>query len=95
MERLAKLEKTLEREDFDMSISELLESCVENLEYLGDTSDITAESLQAAKEQQDFDLLFEMIARIGETALWETEHNARWIACLEAVQEAWQEHTGE
>ncbi|MBP3636326.1 MAG: hypothetical protein J6K13_02060 [Clostridia bacterium] len=95
VERLAKLEKTLEREDFDMSISELLESCVENLEYLGDTSDITAESLQAAKEQQDFDLLFEMIARIGETALWETEHNARWIACLEAVQEAWQEHTGE
>ena len=28
----------------------------------------------------------------GETALWETEHNARWLACLEAVQEAWQEH---
>ncbi|MBE5804001.1 MAG: hypothetical protein E7316_05755 [Clostridiales bacterium] len=89
--RLAKLEVTLEREDFDMSIAELLESCVENLEYLGDTSDITQESLVAARDEKDFALLFEMIARIGETALWETEHNARWLACLEAVQQAWQE----
>lgn len=89
--RLKKLEATLEREDFDMSIAELLESCVENLEYLGNTSDITHESLLDARDQKDFALLFEMIARIGETALWETEHNARWIACLEAVQEAWQE----
>lgn len=94
VERLKKLETTLEREDFDMSIGELLESCVENLEYLGDTSDITHESLIAARDAKDFTLLFEMIARIGETALWETEHNARWLACLESVQEAWQEHEG-
>lgn len=91
VERLKKLRVTLEREDFDMSIGELLESCAENLEYLGDTSDITPESLMAARDQQDYASLFEMIARVGETALWETEHNARWLACLEAVQKAWQE----
>lgn len=95
VERLAKLETTLEREDFDMSIDELLQSCIENLQYLGDVSDISAESLAAAREQQDFAGLFEMIARVGETALWETEHNARWIACLEAVREAWQAHLEE
>ena len=93
--RLQKLQSTLEREDFDMSISELLESCVENLTYLGDTSDITQESLVAARDARDFALLFEMIARVGETALWETEHNARWLACLESVQEAWQESGNE
>lgn len=91
VERLQKLAATLEREDFDMSIGELLESCIENLEYLGDTSDITADSLLAAREAKDYTGLFEMIARVGETALWETEHNARWIACLEAVMQAWQE----
>lgn len=89
VERLHKLETTLRQEDFDQSIAQLLQSCADNLRRLGDTQDITRESLAATQEQKDLPRLFGMIIRIGESALWETEHNARWLACLEAVQKAW------
>lgn len=95
VERLRKLSVTMEREDFDLSIGELLSSCIDNLKDLADTSDITPESLLDAREKRDYTGLFEMIARVGETALWETEHNARWIACLEATLAAWKESGGE
>lgn len=90
VDRLSKLEKTLEREDCDLTIDELLESCADNLRQLEDVSDVTEESLRAAYEQKDFALLFEMQARVAETCLWETEHNARWLAGIESVQQAWQ-----
>ena len=94
VERLCKLEATLEREDFDLSIAQLLEACVENLQQLGQAADVTAECLDAARKARDFQGLFEQEARLAECALWETEHSARWIACLESVQRAWQEHLG-
>ena len=94
VERLCKLEATLEREDFDLSIAQLLEACVENLQQLGQAADVTAEGLDAARKARDFQGLFEQEARLAECALWETEHSARWIACLESVQRAWQEHLG-
>jgi len=90
--RLAKLEKTMEREDCDLTVEELLECCAENLRTLEDVSDITPESLQQALENRDFALLFEMYARVAETCLWETEHNARWLACIESVKQAWQKY---
>ena len=48
------------------------------------------ESLKAALEARDFGLLFDMHARVAETCLWETEHNARWLAGIESVLKAWQ-----
>lgn len=89
VERLKKLEATLRREDCDLSIDQLLQNCADNLRHLGNAADITRESLAAAQEQKDVSRLFGMIVRLGETALWETEHNARWLACLEAVYRAW------
>ena len=72
-----------------LSVEELLDSCIENLQQLGDTEDITPEALQQLWRNREFAELFTMMARVAETALWETEHNARWIACLEAVRDAW------
>lgn len=89
VQRLRKLEVTFEREDFDMSVEELLDSCIENLQQLGDTEDISPDALQQLWRNREFAELFTMMARVAETALWETEHNARWIACLEAVRDAW------
>lgn len=94
VERLRRLEETLEREDFDMSVEELLDSCIENLRQLADVEDITPEALQQAWRGRAFAELFTMMARICETALWETQHNDRWIACLEAVRDAWLEAQG-
>lgn len=91
--RLHKLEATLEREDCDLSIEELLESCIDNLRVVGDINDVTAESLAAALQAKDFAGLFEMQARVAETVLWETEHNARWLANLEVILRAWKDRT--
>lgn len=90
--RLDKLSVTLEREDCDLSITELLQSSIDNLRQAARVEDITPQALEAAKAGRDFAALFDMQMRIAETALWETEHNARWIACLEATQRAWEEH---
>lgn len=91
VERLKKLEPTLNREDCDLSVAQLLQCCADNLRCLAGTEDITHESLADAQEKKDIPRLFAMIRRLGETVLWETERNARWLACLEAVQKAWAE----
>lgn len=91
VERLKKLDVTLQREDCDLSIAQLLQSCADNLRRIGSAAEIGRESLAAAQEQKDFSRLFGLIVRLGETALWETEHNARWLACIEAVQQAWEQ----
>ena len=67
---------------------------MENLQQLGQAADVTAEGLDAARKARDFAGLFEQEAHLAECALWETEHSARWLACLESVQRAWQEHLG-
>jgi len=88
--RLEKLGETMEREDCDLSVAELLRSCMDNLRRLGDVGDITPEALEGAKARRDFEALFDMQMRVAASALWETEHNARWIACLEATLQAWE-----
>lgn len=92
--RLEKLNVTLEREDFDLSMEELLESCMDNLRRVEDVSDVTAETLAATARAKDFMALFEMQARVAETALWETEHNAKWLANLEVILDAWRARRG-
>lgn len=96
--RLAKLQDTLEREDSDLTIAELLENCADNLRDIAEhTADpaLLAELLAACRRDKDWRELFTLHCRVAETALWETEHNARWLANLEAVRAAWQEYMEE
>jgi len=91
--RLEKLEKTLEREDFDQSITEILQGCIDNLHDLTDhlsDSEFLRKMLAECREKQDWEGLFVLQCRVAETVLWETEHHARWLANLEAVLEAWE-----
>ena len=39
----------------------------------------------------DYEGVFALQCHVAETDLWETEHNARFLACLEAVEEAWRQ----
>jgi len=98
VERLRKLRATLDREEFDMTISEMLQAAIDNLSSLGEeTADPAAlqEQMHACREAKDFTELFSLYLLIAETVLWETAHNHRWIACLESVLEAWTEAESE
>ncbi len=98
VERLRKLRKTIDREEFDMSIGEMLQSCIDHLTDLyGHTCDpaMLVELMEQSKAEKDFEGLFLVQCRIAETELWEMEHKNRWIACLETVKKAWHEAEGE
>lgn len=92
VERLRKLNVTLQREEFDMSIGEMLESCIANLTDLeaqcGDAEALAAR-LQDCRERGDYNTLTNLHLLVAESRLWAMEHKNRWIACLQAVLEAW------
>ena len=98
MARLRKLRKTLEREDFDLTIGGILRGCIENLENLQeDVADQEAliADMQNFRQEKDYESLFTLYLRLIEAELWEIQHVDRHLACLEAVYDAWVEEEGE
>lgn len=97
--RLEKLAETLRHEEYDLSVSELLDSSMEHLRHLGEfiaAGEQLKSAISRCIEESDFKRLFMIQSRLAETVLWQTEHNARWLACLEAVKQAWnQQHPQE
>ena len=96
--RLEKLEKTLEREESDMTIEELLRSCMDNLNAIAlevEDGQALYASMMASLEKRDYVGVLEMQHLVAESVLWETEHNAKWLACLETVLDAWKKHLDE
>ena len=98
MARLRKLRKTLEREDFDLTIGGILQGCIENLESLQeDVSDPEAlmSDMQTFRQEKDYESLFNLYLRLIEAELWDIQHVDRHLACLEATYNAWVEEEGE
>ena len=96
--RLRKLRKTLEREDFDLTIGGILRGCMENLESLAeDVSDAeaVAAEMQSLRQEKDFEGLFHLYLRLIEAELWDIQHVDRHLACLEAAYDAWVAAEGE
>ena len=54
-----------------------------------------ANAVLEAVERRDFSRLMEYAHAVAEAALWETEHNAKWLACISTIREAWLEHMRE
>ena len=96
--RLRKLRKTLEREDFDLTIGGILRGCLENLESLqedvSDAEALTAD-MQTFRQEKDYESLFNLYLRLIEAELWDIQHVDRHLACLEATYDAWVEEEGE
>lgn len=92
VQRLRKLRKTLDREDFDTTIGGLLRGCIENLsalmEDVSDAGALTAE-MQQYRQEKDYESLFNLYMRLIEAELWDIQHVDRHLACLEAVRQAW------
>ncbi len=96
--RLRKLRKTLEREDFDMSIGELLGSCIDLLTGLAeDTADAEALTAEMAelRAQKDYESLFQLYLMLIEAELWDVPHAEKHLACLQSTYDAWMEAEGE
>ena len=96
--RLDRLQAALEADEYDMSVDELLGSCERNLSALAlDVQDSEAlrQGIAQAVERRDFSRLMEYAHAVAEAALWETEHNAKWLACIGTIREAWLEHMRE
>ena len=96
--RLRKLRKTLEREDFDLTIGGILRGCMENLESLDeDVSDAEAlaADMQTFRQEKDYESLFHLYMRLIEAELWDIQHVDRHLACLEATYDAWVDAEGE
>ena len=96
--RLRKLRRTLEKEDFDLSIGALLRSCMENLTELNeDVSDPEAllADMQQLRQEKDYESLFHLYLRLIEAELWDIQHVDRHLACLEAAYDAWVDAEGE
>ena len=90
--RLRKLRKTLEREDFDLTIGGILRGCMENLsaldKELSDTAALTAD-MQQMRAEKDYEGLFNLYLRLIEAELWDMQHVDLHLACLEAAYDAW------
>ncbi len=98
VERLRKLRKTLDREDFDLTIGELLGSCIDNLrtleEELSDTAALTA-AMQQYRAEKDYESLFRLYLLIVEGELWDISHVSKHTTCLQATNAAWCAAEGE
>ena len=93
LEQMERLGEVLREEDYDMDIPALLSSCITNLEAIAlDVEDPEAvgAGIEAARQERDYDRLFDCLYRQMEAALWETGRNARWLACLRALLAAWE-----
>lgn len=91
--RLMKLRETLEREEFDLTMGELLANCIAHLTALDaqtcDTAALTAD-MQQMRAVKDYDGLFHLYLLLIEAELWDIEHVDRHLACLQSLNTAWQ-----
>ncbi|MBR6954556.1 MAG: hypothetical protein IKH77_05930 [Clostridia bacterium] len=92
LEQMERLARVFREEDYDLDIPGLLQGCMDNLEAIAEgVADEAAlgERIESARQAHDYGQLFDCLCRLADSALWETEHNARWLACLRALLEKW------
>ncbi len=88
VEHFRDLDQVLRREEYDVNAAELLRSCRQNLEsvaYHVSDPDAMREAMQQCVNRQDFVHLSEYHYALAESVLWETEHNHKWFATIDAV----------
>lgn len=87
-EHFRAIDRIMQREEYDMNAHQLLLSCRDNLRTLAfqvQEPEAMKEAMDACLVRQDYIHLSEYYYTVAESVLWETEHNAKWLAALEAV----------
>lgn len=93
VEDLHRIESMLRRDEAELSVTELLQSCITHLRDVADhvaDPDMLRDMLSRCRANRDYEGLFVLQCRIAEGALWEAEHISLWLANLSAVLDAWQ-----
>ncbi len=92
VKRLEQLQQIMQESDFDMTIPELLESCIDHLRdiaaHTAQPEELTA-LMDMCREKKDFQGLFVVQCRIAETALWDLARQDLWLANLESMLAEW------
>ena len=86
---LERVERLLRDEEYDQNVADLLASCEMNLQAVLPEPEVWDAKLAEAQEKQNFGEAAVLRLRWAEAALWETEHIAKWQACLSALRDAW------
>lgn len=93
-----KVRKTLvhqaEDEDFEMTVGEMLDACVENLTELQEFAQAAEENrqeIETCRQEKDFQGLFYFFGKAAETRLWDIDHAEEHIAQVESLKETWGE----
>ena len=86
---LERVERLLRDEEYDQNVADLLASCEMNLQAVLPEPEVWDAKLAEAQEKQNFGEAAVLRLRWAEAALWETEHVAKWQACLSALRNAW------
>ena len=95
--RLRKLRTTIEREDLDQDIADLLEGCISRLGDLECETHDTEELVRLMQEyraSKDFESLMNLYLMLIEAELWDIPHYDRHMACLQSVNTAWRAAEG-
>lgn len=86
--RLRTLEKTLHASGF-MDVAALLDACRENLTVAGRGLEIKSEELQHCIAEGRYAHQLALQRMVADGLLWDCPRNARRIACLDYVIDAW------
>lgn len=95
--RLRKLRATIEREDLDQDIADLLEGCISRLGDLEcETHDTEAlvRLMQESRAAKDYESLMNLYLLLIEAELWDIPRYDRHMACLQSINTAWRAAEG-
>ncbi len=93
VQHLRKLAEIMKKNDFDMTVPELLQACIDHLHDI-DAHTKQPEQLRLLMDEcaakHDYQGLFVVQCQVAETVLWDAVHNHLWLANLESILAEWQ-----
>jgi len=92
---LRSVEQALLREDWDQSVEEVIDACIEHLEYAAGGCGITGEMLRSCRESKDYPGLWALQCQLADSVLWQADRSAKYLACLRHDADVWQGVSGE
>lgn len=89
VQRLREVAASMAREEWEQTIPELLQNCMDNLHAVEEHSHVTGEQLAQCLEVRDFNGLFALQSALADAYLWDVDRSVKYQAILQGCLEAW------
>jgi len=89
--KLKKIEDIFARDDWDETIDELLQNCIDIITSIEPARPDHAESLRDSRDRRDYTAFEHILSDIAASYLWDADRSAKWLAVLKENLAAWQE----